>query len=155
MVHTFRMPPAPESAFDVFPEDLPRILHWLASKVRQWAENTRYEVRARDLRIRGTLYGRRIRRQDLQTEGARRVSVDKAHPLYPKFRTNGIGLPGYAAGWFRLNSGEKALVFVTDPDRVVYVPTRRRFALLLSVDEPDEFLAALRDSSPSPHARSA
>ncbi len=58
-------------------------------------------------------------------------------------RTNGAGLPGYQAGWFRLQSGEKALVFVTDLERVVYVPTNEGYSLLLSVEEPDEFLDAL------------
>ena len=42
-----------------------------------------------------------------------------------------------------MRGGEKALVYLTDPSRVVYVPTREDHALLLSVAEPERFLEAL------------
>ena len=58
-------------------------------------------------------------------------------------RTLGTGLPGYHSGWFRLRNGQKALAYVTDPSRVVYVPTRDGYVLLLSVEAPDAFLGAL------------
>jgi hypothetical protein len=41
------------------------------------------------------------------------------------------------------------LAFLTDPARVVYVPTRAGYGLLLSVDDPPGFLAALRAGSAS------
>jgi hypothetical protein len=55
----------------------------------------------------------------------------------------GTGLPGYAAGWFKLANGEKALVYVTTQSEVVYIPTTEGYSLLLSVTEPDRFLARL------------
>jgi hypothetical protein len=61
----------------------------------------------------------------------------------------GTGLPGYRAGWFRLRNGEKALVSLTDTHHVVYVPTSRGFALLLSPAEPDRVLAAVRRVAPA------
>ena len=57
---------------------------------------------------------------------------------------DGTGLPGYQAGWFRLRNGEKALVYLTDRGRAVYVPTTAGYSVLLSPAEPDAFLAALR-----------
>jgi hypothetical protein len=58
-------------------------------------------------------------------------------------RTLGTGLPGYKAGWFRLGNGEKALVYLTDLERAVYVPTRAGYSLLLSPADPQAFLNAL------------
>lgn len=95
------------------------------------------------LTIRGTLYRRRIALEHLDIRSARRVRFDEEPKLEPWIRTNGIGLPGYAAGWFRLHSRKRALVFMTHEDALVYIPTKKRFALLLSVDRPDDFLAAL------------
>jgi hypothetical protein len=56
----------------------------------------------------------------------------------------GTGLPGYAAGWFRLTNGERALLYVTTRERVLYVPTQAGYALLLSPSDPDGMLADLR-----------
>ena len=42
---------------------------------------------------------------------------------WPKLRTWGTGLPNYQAGWFLLQNGEKALLFVTDWSRTVAVST--------------------------------
>jgi hypothetical protein len=70
------------------------------------------------------------------------LSQDAPHQL--KWRTNGAGLPGYSAGWFTLRDGEKSLAFVTDRHRVLYLPTREGYALMVSLLEPDRFLVALR-----------
>jgi hypothetical protein len=59
----------------------------------------------------------------------------------------GLGLPGYGAGWFRLAGGERALAFVTDRTRLAYVPTTAGYGLLLSVDDPDGLVAALRGAA--------
>jgi hypothetical protein len=41
------------------------------------------------------------------------------------------------------------LAFLTDPTRVVYVPSHAGYSLLLSVDDPAGFLAALREGRAS------
>ena len=56
----------------------------------------------------------------------------------------GTGLPGYQSGWFRLRNGERALLYLTDRTRAVYVPTTAGFSVLLSPAEPDRFIAALQ-----------
>jgi hypothetical protein len=62
----------------------------------------------------------------------------------PARRTVGTGLPGYRAGWFRLRNGEKALLYLTDTSRAVYIPTTAGYSVLLSPAQPDEFVSALR-----------
>jgi len=108
------------------------------------ARGARFEASATGLRVRGDMYGRVIPIDHLRPEGARRVDLSREVDLRPAGRTFGTGLPGYQAGWFRLRSGEKALLYLTDRTRAVYVPTSAGYALLLSPKDPDAFLAALR-----------
>jgi hypothetical protein len=56
----------------------------------------------------------------------------------------GTGLPGFSAGWFRLRNGNKALVYLTDGSRAVYIPTRNGYDVLLSPQQPDAMLVELR-----------
>ena len=65
------------------------------------------------------------------------------------WRRMGTGLPGYQAGWFRLRNGEKALLYLTDRARAVYIPTTAGYSLLLSPADPDGFLSQLRSLSRS------
>ncbi|MCC6862179.1 MAG: hypothetical protein IT158_26635 [Bryobacterales bacterium] len=105
-----------------------------------------FEVSPEELKIRGGLYGRTVQREELVMDRARPVDLQTEREYGLSWRTNGIGLPGYKAGWFKLRNGEKALVFVTDAHRVAYIPTRRNYSLLLSVASPPQFLDALKGS---------
>lgn len=105
---------------------------------------TQIEVSPEGLRLRNTFYGRTIPAARLQIESARRVDLATAPELAPALRTFGTGMPGYQSGWFRLKSGEKALVYLTDRRNIVYVPTADAYSLLLSPRDPDQFLSALR-----------
>lgn len=62
----------------------------------------------------------------------------------------GTGLPGYRAGWFRLRNGEKALLYVTDGSRAVYIPTNRGYSLLLSSQNPERLVNRLREIAQAP-----
>lgn len=108
------------------------------------SRHTWCEVSPEGLRIAGDIYGRRIPLGDLRPEAAKVTDLKKDPACGFKWRTNGVGLPGYSAGWFRLQNGEKALAFVTDQRRVLYLPTRQGYSLLLSVENPEGLLAALR-----------
>ena len=107
------------------------------------SRNTRLEISPDGLTISGKPYGRSISAESLVPEEAKRVDLTGDSEYRLRMRTNGASLPGYQAGWFRLRNGEKALVFVTDRDRVVYVPTNEGYSILLSMEEPDKFLDAL------------
>jgi len=96
------------------------------------------------LRIANTPYGRRIPLAELIEEGAIPVDLTRDLEYQPVLRTNGIGLPGYGAGWFRLRDGQKALAFLTDRRRVLYLPTRAGYGLLVSVADPDRVIDAIR-----------
>jgi hypothetical protein len=111
-------------------------LTWVSRRVR-------FEISAEGLRIRGP-YGRLIPRSGMDVDEARRVDF-KSDPSYrPGIRTNGISMPGYSSGWFRLKDRASALLFVTDRTGTVAIPTDLGYVLLLSPADPDAFLSALR-----------
>jgi len=103
------------------------------------ARNTKFEVSEQGLRIKGGIYGRFIPEENLVDEGVKIINLNRQKEYQPKLRTNGIGLPGYREGWFRLKNNEKALLFVTDYSRVVYIPTDQGYSVLLSVSNTEEF----------------
>ena len=108
------------------------------------AHASRFDVRPDGLRLEGDLYGRLIPKAQLRVDGARRVDLAREDGLQPKSRRMGTALPGYQAGWFRLRNGEKALLYLTDRTRAIYIPTAAGYSLLLSPADPEAFLSRLR-----------
>lgn len=107
----------------------------------------RVEVSPEAVQIRGSIYGRTVARHDLDLERARAVDLNSEPALSPQLRTNGIGLPNYRVGWFRLRNGERALCFLTGNGSVLYLPTKQHFALLISSSDPGGLLAALKSAN--------
>ncbi len=110
------------------------------------ARTSSFEVRADGLKLSGDLYGRLIPPSELRVAEARRVDLEREPTLKPRWRRMGTGLPGYQAGWFKLATGEKALLYLTDRSRAVYIPTTAGYSLLLSPQDPEGFLARLKAS---------
>lgn len=106
-----------------------------------------FEVSGEGLRIRGDVYGRLVPLSSLDLPSARPIDLTREPGYRLKWRTNGTGLPGYAAGWFRLVNGEKCLAFLTDPHRAVYLPTREGYSVLLSCADTEGLLRALKNAS--------
>ncbi|MBI4283370.1 MAG: hypothetical protein HY663_02735 [Chloroflexi bacterium] len=108
------------------------------------SRNTKFEVSDQGLRINGSVYGRFIPREAIAIENIKTINLATYPEYQPKLRTNGVVLPGYSTGWFRLKNNEKALLFVTDRSKMVYIPTRQGYAVLLSVSQADEFYQATK-----------
>jgi hypothetical protein len=113
------------------------------------ARVSRFELSDAGLRLRGDLYGRMIPADSLRGAAARIVDLANTPDLRPRRRTMGTALPGYRAGWFRLRNGEKALVYLTETSRTVYVPTRSGYSVMLTPEQPERFLERLRTVAPS------
>ena len=107
------------------------------------SRSARIEVGPTGLHIRSPLYGRAIAWASMLPDGARVVNLKMETQLALSWRTNGIGLPGYAAGWFRLKNGQNALAFITDSARVVLISTPD-YAVLVSVADPEALVSAVR-----------
>lgn len=102
------------------------------------------ELAAGTIKLKMPMYGRTLPLTALRLDSARVVDLTRETQLGLKWRTNGIGLPRYNVGWFKLRSGEKALAYVTSKESVLYIPTTKGYVLLLSASEPERLLAALR-----------
>lgn len=111
--------------------------------------NVTFTVSPEGLRIRGDLYGRLIPMQSLVLADAAAIDLAKETEYQPKWRTNGVGLPGYASGWFRLRNGGKALLFVTDRRHVARIPTKDGYTFMATVADPQALIAALRSQAPA------
>ncbi len=109
------------------------------------AKNAQFTVNDQGLRISPGLYGRFIPKEKIDTTGVKVVNMDIDFEYKPKWRSNGAGLPGYSAGWFKLGNREKALLFLTDRTSVVYIPTTDNYSVLLSVQEAEEFAGLLQN----------
>lgn len=108
------------------------------------SKKTEFILSAGSLEIKGDVYARKIPAEKLRWSEARRVDLLQEPQLNPKFKTIGTAMPGYNAGWFRLKNGSKALLALTDKSHVVYIPTTEDYSILLSIADPDAFLAAAR-----------
>jgi hypothetical protein len=108
------------------------------------ATKTRFEVSPDGLRLRGDLYGRFIPTAELRVAEARRVDFAANPDLAPSWKTMGTGLPGYQSGWFHLKNGSRGLLYLTDRSRAVIVPTTNDYSVLVSPEDPDAFLSALK-----------
>jgi len=108
------------------------------------SQNVSFEAGRDGLRVSKSLYGRFIPGEKIITEGVKVIDLSLEQEYQPQRRTNGVGLPGYLEGWFRLKNKEKALLFVTDRSSVVYVPTSDNYSVLLSVRESKDLVELLR-----------
>jgi len=108
------------------------------------SQRERFVLSDAGLDFRGDIWGRRVPWPALHLEQARIVDLTREPDLRPRSRRAGTALPGYQAGWFRLRNGQRALVYVTAWNRVLYVPTSAGYALLLSPRDPEAMLGELR-----------
>jgi hypothetical protein len=90
-------------------------------------------------------YGRTIPISSINVAHARVLSLDESAEIGAVRRSNGISLPGYSAGWFKLASGGKALLAVTR-GRVLFIPTTEGYSVWLSVAQPEVVLQQLRSA---------
>lgn len=81
------------------------------------------------------------RRSILRGEIRILTASDAARRLH--WRTNGIGVPGFALGWYRSSGGRKVFALVTDQSPVL-VPTRLGYDLLISPVDKEHFILVLQ-----------
>ncbi len=87
---------------------------------------------------------RRVAIGEIDVDNARIVDLRERTELKPMLKVMGTGLPGYEAGHFRLRNRDKAFVMLTDRTRVLVLPEKSGRKLLLSLQQPQALLDALR-----------
>ena len=109
------------------------------------ANHTTLRVDDRGIELNTAFWGGLLHRDDLDLDRARIVSLNRADAdLRPTRRTGGTGLPGVKLGWFELANGHRALLALSDSSTAIHIPTHLGYDLLISPENPEQFLAALR-----------
>lgn len=108
----------------------------------------RRSVRLQDgvLEVRAGPYRKRLACSELALAQARIVDLGERTELRPAVKTNGISMPGFNAGHFRLHKNlDKAFCLLTQRQRVLWLPLRDgKQHLLISLERPQALLDALR-----------
>jgi len=97
---------------------------------------------AQALTVRAAFYERTVSRADIDWTESRFIDAARDSGLTPRVRVNGIGLPGYRAGWFRLANGARAFVLQTQGP-LAYLPVAGGEALVLTVTRSSPLFAKI------------
>jgi hypothetical protein len=103
----------------------------------------RVEIMNGQVNIKMAFYSEAMDSKDIKAGSGIIVSLSKTPNLQLRTRLNGIGLPGYQAGWFILGDGSKAFAAVTS-DEVIQLQTTKGYSLMFSAEDPVSVLAALK-----------
>ena len=102
------------------------------------------------LQINVPIYGRSIPLDRIDLESPRVIDLTASGEVRLTLRTNGLGVPGYQLGWFRVARDGRALVALTDRSSVAWVRLADGTSLLFSLRDPDAFLDALQAAGDEP-----
>ncbi|HSR65918.1 MAG TPA: hypothetical protein VLM17_10010 [Xanthomonadaceae bacterium] len=127
------------------------LLVW-AAMVRAMRRH-RLEVRDGALAVVAGFHRDRLALPELQLDQAR-IGTLGEHPEWKPFlKVNGTALPGFRGGWFRTRSWQRVFACMADGERVLWIPTTRKHALLLDARRPRELLEQLRAMAAPPPRR--
>ncbi|GIU20990.1 hypothetical protein TUM4644_11460 [Shewanella colwelliana] len=123
------------------------LLSWVFFK----AHDANIRVTPTSMTVDIPLYRTELPLESLLISQARIVSLDDADAPQLSYRSNGVGLPGYRLGWFKLKdtiaNSDRALLSVTNSNHVLVLPTTEGYLLILSVERAESLLALLLAST--------
>lgn len=86
----------------------------------------------------------RLALSELRLDQAR-IGTLGEHPEWKPFlKSNGMAMPGFRGGWFRTRRFQRVFACLAGGDRVLWIPTTRKHALLLDARQPQALLDRLR-----------
>lgn len=77
-------------------------------------------------------------------DASRSALLEPGDPFKLRWRTNGLGWPGLSLGWFRSNTRKSIFAAMSGRSNRVYIHTSDRFDIVVTPQEPEEFLEALK-----------
>jgi hypothetical protein len=110
----------------------PRTVHWTVSDGK--------------LQIRSKVWNDEFSLSDLQLDRARILDLKQDPGWMPQEKHFGYNGFGYDAGRFKLRNGEIADIYLAKETTAVLIPKRSSVPLVVGVDDPGIFLAALKDA---------
>jgi hypothetical protein len=96
-----------------------------------------------------TWYTRRLPWSDLDLSNARVIDIDEHPESRPLLKSNGYALPGFRSGWFRARDFSRQFVATAGGSRLLRIPTRLGYTLLLQAVDPKRLLERMRELSAS------
>jgi hypothetical protein len=102
--------------------------------------NVKCELTDQGLRLSGGIYRKFIPKNSIIKNGVKLININIEKEFRPVRRSRGMSLPGYREGWYRLSNQEKALLYLSDWSKVVYVPTKNGHSILISPKNAEELL---------------
>jgi hypothetical protein len=109
---------------------------------------TTFDLSREWIKVRGDILGRTFRAELLEAQKAKLIDLNKEPGYRPRWKICGTSVPGYQSGRFKLKNGESAWVYLTDESRVVYIPTKKNYAVMMSVTHPERMLEELNRIQP-------
>jgi hypothetical protein len=119
------------------------VVTWLMFGVIFSSKNTSISIKDNEVVINSFLYGRKIPIENISINEIQTINLNQDEEYVIAARTNGTSLPNFKSGWMRLKNGEKALVFLTDIENVLLMPTKD-FVVLFSMERTEEFINKLK-----------
>jgi len=110
---------------------------FLVSYSTHSVKNTRIRTYDNRLEIDSILYKEKIPIEDILINEIRIINLKENNEYNISFKENIFGLPGY--GWKQLKNGKKALVFLTNKENVLLLPTRD-YIILFSMEKEEKFI---------------
>lgn len=97
------------------------------------------------LTIAAGLHTFRIRASEIDVDNAKIAPLADTPTMRLVWKTFGTSMPGFSAGRFRLRDRRPAFVLLTSKQKVLSLPSHAGRVLLLSLEQPQTLLTALRD----------
>ncbi|MCL2805079.1 MAG: PH domain-containing protein [Treponema sp.] len=101
-------------------------------------------IKNNDVIIKTFLYSRKIPISDILINDIQTINLNQNNEYNVLIRTNGIGLPNFYLGWMKLKNGKRALVYLTNKENVLLMPTRD-FVVLFSMQNSEEFIRKINE----------
>ena len=121
------------------------LVTWLMAGIISATKNTSISIKDGEVVINSFIYGRKIPIENIMVNEVKPINLNVDKEFNVSIRTNGIGMSNFLSGWAQLNNGSKALVFLTDRDNVLFVPTKD-FILLFSMVNHNEFIQQIKNA---------
>jgi hypothetical protein len=96
------------------------------------------------LRIQADLYSYKIKLEDITQ--IKEINLKLEPSLHAGFRSWGTSLLTYNTGNFTLANQQKGFLFVSDDQHVIHIQTKEGTHILLSLEQPETFIAALKEA---------
>jgi len=120
------------------------VVTWLMIGIIITTKNTSISIKNGEVVINSFLYGRKIPIENVLINEIKTINLNQDEEYGISVRTNGIGLPNYKSGWMRLKNGKRALVYLTNKEKVLLMPTKD-FVILFSMEKTEEFISKIKE----------